>query len=280
MAAFVLSKVRCGIKQKFFICREGTATEKLRLLIRSDDLGYSEAVNYGIEKALSFGMTRSVGLMPNMSSASHGVELLKNLNVCIGQHTNICAGRPVSNPEHIPSLVHPDGTFKSSREYRSAATDFVALDEAIIEIEAQYVRFKELTGQEPGYFEGHAVRSANYMKAVELVARNHGLKFSEMYQRDQPTARVGTEQAYRWGINNLAADYDAVQCLKDVVLTAERDLPGVYVCHPGYVDDYLMRTSSLNLNRVKEVAMLTDPAVREWLAKHEVELISYDDIGN
>lgn len=53
--------------------------KKLRLLIRSDDLGYSEAVNYGIEKVLRFGLTRSVGLMPNMPSAEHGIMLLKGL---------------------------------------------------------------------------------------------------------------------------------------------------------------------------------------------------------
>lgn len=254
--------------------------EPLRLLLRSDDLGYSEAVNYGLEKVLRFGMTRSVGLMPNMPAAAHGFALVQDLDICIGQHTNICVGKPCADPEAIPSLLGPNGEFKSSREYRAAAEDFVLLDEAIIEVEAQYVRFKELTGREPGYFEGHAVRSLNYMRAIELVARAHSLKFSEMYLHGQPTAWVGTEQTYRWGINNLSPDYDPFQTLQQVVLTAKRDLPGVYVCHPGYVDDYLMRTSSLNLNRTKEVVMLTDPTVKSWLEGQKVELISYDDIGN
>ncbi len=254
--------------------------ETLRLLLRSDDLGYSEAVNYGLEKVLRFGMTQSVGLMPNMPAAAHGFALVQDLDVCIGQHTNICVGKPCADPKAIPSLLGPSGEFKSSREYRTAAEDFVLLDEAVIEVEAQYVRFKELTGREPGYFEGHAVRSPNYMRAIELVARAHRLKFSEMYLHGQPTARVGTEQTYRWGINNLSPDYDPFQALQQVVLTAKRDLPGVYVCHPGYVDDYLMRTSSLNLNRTKEVVMLTDPTVKSWLEGQKVELISYDDIGN
>ena len=254
--------------------------ETLRLLLRSDDLGYSEAVNYGLEKVLRFGMTQSVGLMPNMPAAAHGFALVQDLDVCIGQHTNICVGKPCADPKAIPSLLGPSGEFKSSREYRTAAEDFVLLDEAVIEVEAQYVRFKELTGREPGYFEGHAVRSPNYMRAIELVARAHRLKFSEMYLHGQPTARVGTEQTYRWGINNLSPDYDPFQALHQVVLTAKRDLPGVYVCHPGYVDDYLMRTSSLNLNRTKEVVMLTDPTVKSWLEGQKVELISYDDIGN
>lgn len=254
--------------------------KRLRLLLRSDDLGYSEAVNYGLEKVLHFGMTRSVGLMPNMPAAAHGLKLLEGLDLCIGQHTNICVGKPCADPRLIPSLLGPTGEFKSSKEYRSASEDLVVLEEAVIEVEAQYTRFKELTGREPGYFDGHAVRSQNYMKAVELVSQAHSLKFSEMYLHGQPTARVGTEQTYRWGINNLIPEYDPVQALKDVVLSAKRDLPGVYVCHPGYVDDYLMRTSSLNLNRTKEVAMLTDPAVKEWLDEHGVELVSYDDIGN
>lgn len=252
----------------------------LRLVLRSDDLGYSEAVNYGLEKVLRFGMTRSVGLMPNMPAASHGVALVKGMDICLGQHTNICVGRPVSDPACIPSLVTESGEFKPSRAYRLVTEDFVVLEEAIIEVEAQYRRFRDLVGREPGYFEGHAVRSANYMKAVELVAEGHGLKFSAMYLHGQPTARVGTGHTYRWGINNLAPDYDPFQTLQQVVLSTPRDLPGIYVCHPGYVDDYLMQTSSLNLNRTKEVVMLTDPTVKSWLEEQAVELISYDDIGN
>lgn len=253
---------------------------KLQLLIRSDDLGYSEAVNYGIERALRFGLTKSVGLMPNMTAAVHGVGLITGLDVCLGQHTNICVGRPVSDPAEIPSMVGPDGNFKSSREYRAAAEDFVVLDEAVHEVEAQYARFKELTGREPGYFEGHAVRSANFIRALEIVAERHGLKFSGMYYPGVPTAQVGTTSAYRCTLHAMEPDYDAVQCLKDAVLAAKTDLASIYVCHPGYLDDYILHNSSLTINRTREVAMLTNPDVKRWLAEREVELISYDDIGN
>ena len=34
-----------------------------RLLVRADDLGFSEAVNYGIERTLHTGIVRSVGVM-------------------------------------------------------------------------------------------------------------------------------------------------------------------------------------------------------------------------
>lgn len=44
-----------------------------RMIIRADDLGYCEAVNYGIEKSVREGIVRCAGLMPNMESAAHGV---------------------------------------------------------------------------------------------------------------------------------------------------------------------------------------------------------------
>lgn len=48
-----------------------------KILIRADDLGYSEAVNYGIEKSVKDGLIASVGVMTNMPPSKHGVNLLK-----------------------------------------------------------------------------------------------------------------------------------------------------------------------------------------------------------
>ena len=108
-----------------------------RLLIRADDLGFSEGTNYGIAKTVNDGIIRSVGLMPNMPAAQHGFDLIKNMEICLGQHTNICVDRPLTDPKRIPSLVDENGEFKSSSIYRSAQKDFVVLDEVVLEIEAQ-----------------------------------------------------------------------------------------------------------------------------------------------
>lgn len=70
-----------------------------KVLFRADDLGYSEAVNYGIEKAVKEGLIRSVGVMVNMPTTAHGVELLKNEPIAFSQHTNICVGKPLADPE-------------------------------------------------------------------------------------------------------------------------------------------------------------------------------------
>ena len=48
-----------------------------QLLIRADDLGYSDGVNYGIAKAVNKGVVKSVGVMTNMPTAMDGLKIIK-----------------------------------------------------------------------------------------------------------------------------------------------------------------------------------------------------------
>ena len=50
----------------------------MKLIMRADDLGFSEAVNLGIYKAVKEGVITSVGMMTNMEHANHGYELVKD----------------------------------------------------------------------------------------------------------------------------------------------------------------------------------------------------------
>jgi len=251
----------------------------IQLIIRADDIGYSEAVNYGIEKAVKEGLIRSAGLMPNMPAAAHGLKLIEGTGICIGQHTNLCLGKPCADPGLIPSLLDEQGNLKSSKTYREAwkrGEEFTVLDEMIIEIEAQYRRFKELTGHEPGYFEGHAVMSKNLFKGLEIVAEKYGLRYNAM--SFEGTGSFHGKPIATCPMESMKPDYDPWQCLKNAVLNARTDMPNVLICHPGYLDDFILNNSSLTVNRTKEVAMLCDPAMKAWLAEQSVELITYDDI--
>lgn len=252
----------------------------IQLILRADDVGYSEAVNYGIAKTVREGLIGSVGLMPNMPSAAHGLALLEGTDVCIGQHTNICIGRPCADPAKIPSLLDENGFLKSSRTYREAwkkGECFTVLEEMVLEIEAQYQRFVQLTGRQPQYFEGHAVLSKHLMQGLEIVAQRHGLKYNNMYPGDE-TGTFGGKPVAACPMRSMEPDYDPAQSLKEAVLHARTDMPNVFVCHPGYLDAYLLRSSSLTVNRTKEVEMLCDPAMRSWLEAHDVQLLRYSDL--
>lgn len=252
----------------------------LKLVMRADDLGYSEAVNYGIEKSVKEGFIGSVGLMPNMPAAKHGLSLLKGTGVCLGQHTNVCLGKPCANPDSITSLLDENGNLKSSKTYREAyakGEDFVVFEEAFLEIEAQYMKFRELTGKDPDYFEAHAVTSVNLYKALEAVAGKYGLRYNDM-SPVKAEGKFDGISAAACKMESMSPDYDPWQCLKRAVENARKDMPNIFVCHPGYLDDYVLTSSSLTVNRTKEVAMLCDSKMRQWLAEQGVELVTYNDI--
>lgn len=250
-----------------------------RIVIRGDDLGWTEAINYGIAKSVIDGVIRSVGLMPNMPAARHGLELLKGVPVCYGQHTNICVGKPVTDPKLIPSICGEDGEFKPSRAYREAAKrgeDFVVLDEVIMEIDAQYKRFVELTGEQPHYFEGHAVASDNFFKGLEIVAERYSLP----YLAFAPSGPVRFKNTTLYStMDSMSPNYDPFESLKRAALKDYgSNACAMFVCHPGYLDDEILRKSSLTIPRTQEVAMSIDPATRQWLNDNEVEVITYDDL--
>jgi len=250
----------------------------IQFLFRADDLGYSEGVNCGIAKSVIDGLIGSVGVMPNMPSVKHGLELLKGKKVCLGQHTNICIGKPLTDPRMIPSITQQNGEFKSSRDYRQATGDFVNLDEVILEIEAQYHRFIELTGEPPHYFEGHAVVSANFFRGLETVARRHGLKYSDI-SFDGTPIQIGNSRVHLCDTKEcMDPNYDAIKTVIGAIQRAERDSINMYVCHPGYLDEYILEHSSMTTARPKEVEMLCAPQVKTFLDEKGIQLITYDDL--
>lgn len=248
-----------------------------RMLIRADDLGFSEGINCGIARSVKSGLVRSVGIMTNMPTATEGVEMLKGTGVCYGQHTNICAGRPLTDPEKIPSLVQSNGEFRHSKEYREAykeRTDFVNMEEVILEIEAQYQRFKELTGEEPHYFEGHAVASVNFFKGLKIVAERHHLPLLAFSM--EPFFFRGHRM--RTQMKSMDPDYDPEQFIRKVADHCKEDTVDMVVCHPGYLDAYILKHSSLTRPRPFEVEMLCDPEVKRYIEDRNIQLITYDDL--
>lgn len=247
-----------------------------RVLVRADDLGYSEAVNYGLAKSVKDGIIRSVGVMTNMPTVEHGLNLLEGVKVCYGLHTNICVGKPLTDPGKIPSMVTEDGYFRPSKEYRSAKEDFVVLDEVILEIEAQYQRFVELIGEKPHYFEGHAVMSDNFFKGLEIVAKKHGCEYLACSFTEPVKFRNILMYTF---MESTKPDYDPFEALKRA---CEPDYGkegcATLICHPGYLDQYILNTSSMTIPRTKEVEMASADETREWLEKEGIQVITYDDI--
>ncbi len=247
-----------------------------KLLVRADDLGYSEAFNYGLARAVKSGIVRCVGVMPNMEWAEHGVRLLDGTDVTFTVHANICQGKPITDPKLIPSLVDENGEFKDKSLYREAKEDFVVLEEVVMEVEAQYQRLVELTGRKPFMVEAHAVPSANFNKALAIVGQRHGLKLMEFVPGRGP--KIGNT-VLKFSMDSGNPDYNPFESLKKAALQPmEADEACMMVLHPGFVDEYVLTTSYITTQRAMEVAMAINPEVPKWCAENGVQLLTYADL--
>ena len=247
-----------------------------KILVRADDLGYSEAFNYGLARAVKSGIVRSVGVMPNMEWAQHGVNLIKDTDVTFTVHANICQGRPISDPSLVPSLVDENGIFKDKSLYREAKEDFVVLEEVVMEVEAQYRKLVEMIGKKPFMVEAHAVPSNNFTKAIGLINQKYGLTGMGFVPGRGP--KIGNH-VMKFSMDSGNADYNPFESFKKAAMLPEaEDECAMMVLHPGYVDEYVLTTSYITTARALEVAFAINPEVPKWCEENSVKLMTYADL--
>ena len=246
-----------------------------KMLVRADDLGYSEAFNYGLARAVKSGFLRCVGVMPNMEWAEHGVRLLDGTDVIFTVHANICQGKPITDPKLIPSLVDENGFFKDKEIYRSAKEDFVVLEEVLMEVEAQCLRLKELTGKTPFMVEAHAVPSNNFNKAIGMVAAKYGVESMKF----GPKGPMIGKYSFKFSMDSGNPDYNPFESFKKAAYQEmAEDEACLMVLHPGFVDEYVLSTSYITTARALEGAFVINPEVPKWCEENDVQLLTYADL--
>ena len=247
----------------------------MKLIMRADDLGFSEGINYGILKSVKDGKITSVGMMPNMPMAKHGYELIKDYHICLGQHTNICVGKPVSDPSLIPSLVNEFGEFCSSKEIRSRKEDTILLKECEIEVEAQLHKFIEITGRKPDYFEGHAVMSKNFFQALKNIAKKYDLFYCDPVNKEW-NKEYGITCAKFYQLDEKGL-YDPYAYVLNDEADIQKNECSVLVFHPGYLDQYILDHFSYTLIRPMETEFLCSQRLDEWILNNSIQLVSFND---
>lgn len=243
-----------------------------KLLLRADDLGFSEAVNLGILKSVRGGMIRNVGMMSNMESAKSGFHLLKNHDIALGLHVNLCAGRCVSDPKSIPTLAKENGAFFSSAEIRSRENDTISREEAKIEIDAQVQKFREITNKNPDYIDVHAIQSPNAMEAAATVADKYQIFYDRVMENKQ-----WEKDHHLYGLMAQPDEtntYDAVKFFEDHKQFM-KEHNTVVVFHPGYLDYYILTHSSYTVIRPFETEFLTSEYLKAFVATNKLELSDF-----
>ena len=144
---------------------------KPRCVVVADDFGISMERNRGIIRALKSGVVTSTSVMANGDAAVEAIEMARanGLLGVVGLHLNLTEGRPLSQPQDIPSLLlqrgetHQPGTglkggtlLRGKMGYRKACgSGEVKAAEAATEARAQLAWFEKHVGCMPRFVDGH-----------------------------------------------------------------------------------------------------------------------------
>lgn len=247
-----------------------------KILIKADDYGFTEAVSLGILLAHKNGIVKNTGMMVNMPAAVQAAEWIRNYpELCLGLHINLIVGTPCCDLNKIPSLIDTNGKFISSKVRRAEIAqgiDPFILEETLNECVAQVKRFIELNGHKPEYIEAHAVSSPTIQKAIVEVAYEYGIEILPHHQPSEWTVPQFKSDHYEFYKKQLPySEYfdNRLDLNSDQVL---------FVLHPGFVDEELLRNSSLTLERTKDYEMMIDPKVKAVLLKKGFKIISFREL--
>lgn len=237
-----------------------------QIIINSDDFGLTRGVNYGILDAFLNNSISATSLMVNTPATKHAVALMNKYNLPVGIHVNITLGKPVSNPQDIPSLLNEDGCFHGNNYYLEG--NRVNQDELINEFDQQIQLFIKLTGKEPDHINYHHIYDFynEYPKLFEfLINKYHKPMRLEAVVNNYPYQYVKKEDLFMNFENKPLQDYLVANII---------EVP----CHIGYVDHELMEISSLNMQRVEDSYLANSKEFKELYTKLGYKLTGWKEV--
>ena len=91
----------------------------MKILVQSDDYGFTRGVIAGMVDAFERGIITSTGLFANMPCCEEAVKRIQAYpHICLGIDINVTSGPCVSDPQSLPTLVN--ATVKPARRSKSS----------------------------------------------------------------------------------------------------------------------------------------------------------------
>ena len=246
----------------------------IRLIINADDFGYSRAVNYGIIDAYKIGLLTSTTMMTNMPGTDHGVILAdENPGLGVGVHLVLTCGRPLL--KNHKTIVDGEGNFRELSFYEKMGFQ-IDLEEVYREWKEQIERFLSF-GLIPTHLDSHHHVNAkgDIYKVFLRLAREYGL----------PVRNNMNKEVYENGYEYRRTDVfvgeveKAILVPEKLIRSLEENSTIEIMCHPAYVDNFLLRSSSFVYPRLEELELLTDDKiVNEVKGNKNIKLMTYREL--
>lgn len=234
-----------------------SAHERRWLIVNADDFGRTPAVTAGVIEAHRRGVVTSASLMVRWAATEEAADYARASGLALGLHLDM--GEWVHGPDGWEAVyeVVPDGD-----------SDAVAG-----EVANQLGRFHKLMGRSPTHIDSHqhVHRNEPVRSAVLGFARRLGIPVRELTAGVRYCGgfygQLGDGTPYPHGItvDNFVALLDSLE-------------PGVteLSCHPAATED---DASVYSGERLRELAVLCDPAVRQALEQRSVILVSAGELA-
>ncbi|MFZ0548632.1 MAG: ChbG/HpnK family deacetylase [Candidatus Promineifilaceae bacterium] len=274
-----------------------------RLIINSDDYCRTSPISRGVREAHRQGVVSSTTCMMNFPNAAEDIEmaLKETPELGMGVHLVLTSGFPLSAPEDVPTLVTAENRFPGLSEFLSRL-DQVNPEEAKAEWRLQIEKFVRVSGRHPTHLDSHH-HSSYYTKdlfaGMLSLAQEYGCAIRQVISQggDElgglPDTVGETILDYappliqEFNVSTTNAFYTTFydeRATKEEIINILNNLPkdGIYelMCHPGYSDAALEATSTYNRQREKELAILTDSAVKEAIRALDIELVNFGALAS
>jgi chitin disaccharide deacetylase len=223
----------------------------ITIIVNADDFGYSRGVNYGILDSHLNGIVNSTTLMMNMYGTDHAIELAKkNPSLQVGIHLVLTCGKPLL--QDVPSLVDTNGNFK--RLSRLKENLDISLTDLEREWSAQIEKFLA-SGLNLTHIDSHHhVHTFNdFLPVIQKLANKFQLPVrTNGYERIEGVEAFSDVCLVDFYGDGVTSNY--FQLLPERVKKGQKV---EVMCHPAYLDSYLLSGSSYTHDRLKEIDVLT-----------------------
>lgn len=252
------------------------------LIINADDFGYSKAVNLGIMESHINGVLTSTTLMANMPGVDHAVSLLKDMpNLCVGAHLTLTCGKPMLG-EKVSTLIKENEYFFKLKDVENKVVQ-MDTNEIYEEWKTQ-IRYLLKKGVNLSHIDSHhhVHTFKEHEEIIKVLSEEFNLPVRNCNNVLKNKIRFLDLCNYN-PIRNMEEKYENVriECFKLIEEIIKKNIQyenTEAMCHPAFLDSYLLENSSFNIARIREVDILCDQLMRDLINKYEIKLCNYKNI--
>ncbi len=245
------------------------------LVINADDFGYSKGVNLGIIEAYQNGVVTSTTMMTNMPEAEHAAAFaLQNQGLGVGIHLVLDCGSPVH--ANVPSLVNGNGRFHKI----DGLIQVAELSDIEKEFSSQIEKFHSF-GLVPTHLDSHhhVHGHEKIYPVIKKIAEYYRLPIRKVSADPNHSSNLQL-QTVQFFSHKFYGDDLTVPFFLNLLEELDSYETVELMCHPAFIDEPLLTGSSYALQRVRELAILTDSRVRDAIVKKKIQLVTYPEALN